>query len=110
MTPQRILLWANSLLQSYGVSIKADNTRYKLEDKIGLLALIKRKNEIGKYFLDGDNLLGQTKGKDDIFLDKATGEVKSKTPKKEFDTSKLDYGINLDDEYEEAMKEGYRLN
>ena len=78
MTPQRILLWANSLLKSYGVSIKADNARYKLEDKIGLLALIKRKNEIGKYFVDGGNLLGQIKGKTDLFLNEETGQVMNK--------------------------------
>jgi len=44
MNPQRILLWANSLLKNYGICIKADHGNYKLEDKLDLVALIKRKN------------------------------------------------------------------
>jgi hypothetical protein len=92
MTPQRILLWTNSILKSYGVNIKAENGRYRLEDKLGLMALVKRKNGIGRYFVDGRDLLGQTRGDDDLFVDEETGEVRSKS-KKEIDTSFLDRGI-----------------
>ena len=106
MTPQRILLWANSLLKSFGVNIKADNAKYKLEDKIGLVELIKRKNEAGKYFVDGENLLGQIKGKADLFIDEETGRV-SKT-KDACDTSKLDAGIvDIDLAFKLAEFEGY---
>ena len=90
MTPQRILLWANTLLKPYGISIKADHACYQLVDKLDLKALIKRKNEAGKYYVDGDNLLRQTRGNDDLFIDEATGEVTSKKEKKEYDTSRLD--------------------
>jgi hypothetical protein len=73
MTPQRILLWANALLKPYGLNIKADHAKYKLEDRLDLQALIKRKNEKGRFFVDGENLLGQTRGQKDLFLDDATG-------------------------------------
>jgi hypothetical protein len=89
MTPQRILLWANSLLKCYGICIRADNGRYKLEDKIKLKELIKRKNTTGRFYVDGKDLLGQTKGNPDLFIDDETGEVLSKTIH-EYDTSKLD--------------------
>ena len=59
-------------------------------DKLDLKALIKRKNEAGNYYVDGDNLLRQTRGNDDLFIDEATGEVTSKKEKEDYDTSKLD--------------------
>ena len=92
MNPQRILLWANSLLKNYGVCIRAYNGTYKLEDKLDLLALIKRKNEAGKYFVDGQDLLKQVRGHKDLFIDEETGEVKSKVLH-EYDTSKLDVDV-----------------
>jgi hypothetical protein len=92
MNPQRILLWANSLLKNYGICIKADHGSYKLEDKLDLLALIKRKNEAGKYFVDGSDLLKQVRGHKDLFIDEETGEVMSKVLH-EYDTSKLDVDV-----------------
>ena len=94
MTPQRILLWANALLKPYGLNIKADHAKYKLEDRLDLQALIKRKNEKGRFFVDGENLLGQTRGQKDLFLDEATGEVKKKK-EYEYDTSKLDKEVEM---------------
>jgi hypothetical protein len=92
MTPQRILLWANALLKPYGLNIKTDHARYKLEDRLDLMALIKRKNDRGRYFVDGENLLQQTLGHKDLFLDEETGEVKKKK-EYEYDTSKLDVDV-----------------
>jgi hypothetical protein len=59
---------------------------------LDLLALIKRKNEAGKYFVDGQDLLKQVRGHKDLFLDEETGEVKSKILY-EYDTSKLDVDV-----------------
>ena len=90
MNPQRILLWANTLLKPYGIAVKGEHYSYWLVDKLDLKAVIKRKNEAGKYYVDGEDLLGQTRGHADLFLDESTGEVLSKKPTKVYDTSKLD--------------------
>ena len=92
MTPAKILHWANTLLKPYGVNIKSDHGRYRLEDRLDLVGLIRRKNGAGRYFVDGQDLLGQTRGDTDLFLDEETGEVRSRT-RKEIDTSLLDVGI-----------------
>jgi len=57
------------------------------------MGLIKRKNERGRFFVDGDNLLGQVLN-DDVFIDEETGEVRRATPI--LDTSLLDVGIHDD--------------
>ena len=68
-------------MKPYGIAIKADHASYHLEDKLDLKALITRKNKAGKYYVDGNNLLRQTRGDDDLFIDEATGEVTSKKEK-----------------------------
>ena len=58
-----------------------------------LRGLIQRKNKVGKYFVDGENLLGQKKTLGaDLFLDEETGEVRRRKGDV-LDTSGLDKGI-----------------
>ena len=69
MTPQQVLMWCNSLLKDFSLQIRADKETYYIELQNGLLALIKRKNNIGK--IDRDNLLKQValNQQDDLFID-----------------------------------------
>ena len=48
MTPQQVLMWCNSLLKDFSLQIRASKETYYLELQNDLLALIKRKNNIGK--------------------------------------------------------------
>ena len=93
MNPRMILPWTNMLLKPFGLCVKADHGKYKLEERVDLRGLIQRKNKVGKYFVDGENLLGQKKllGAD-LFLDEETGEVRRKKGDV-LDTSGLDKGI-----------------
>ena len=52
MTPQQVLMWCNSLLKDFSLQIRADKETYYLELQNDLLALIKRKNGIGKIYFD----------------------------------------------------------
>ena len=52
MTPQQVLMWCNSLLKDFSLQIRADKETYYLELQNDLLALIKRKNKIGKIYFD----------------------------------------------------------
>ena len=49
--------------------------RFRLEEKIDIRALVKRKNKIGKFYLDKDELLTQKKPQTDLFMDAYTGRV-----------------------------------
>ena len=72
------------------------------------MSLITRKNKNGRIYKDGRNLLNQKVRKqvveEDLFIDDepsaTTGNEKPKAQvaKKPFDTSRLDVGINADDE------------
>ena len=53
MTLQQVLLWCNSLLKDFSLKVRAaDKKTYYLELQNDLLALIQRKNEIGKIYFD----------------------------------------------------------
>ena len=99
MTPQQILMWANSLLKQFSLQIKAGEKTYQLELQNDLMSLIQRKNKNGKIYNDGRNLLNQQVPKkrveEDPFLDDKTRAKKAKKP---FNTDLLDVGINHDDE------------
>ena len=59
MTPQQILMWANSLLKPFSLQIKAGPKVYRLELQNDLLNLINRKNEEGRLYKDSRGLLKQ---------------------------------------------------
>ncbi|MFM7986893.1 MAG: hypothetical protein ACKPKO_47025, partial [Candidatus Fonsibacter sp.] len=71
MTPQQVLMWCNSLLQDFSLQIRADKDTYYLELQNDLLALVKRKNNIGKIYYGRDHLLKQValNQQDDLFID-----------------------------------------
>ena len=75
MTPRQVLLWANVLLKPFGLVIRAAPHGYKLKQRFDMQGLICRKNDRGKYYIDGENLLGQVLNKD-LFIDEETGEIK----------------------------------
>ena len=56
MTPQQILMWANSLLKPFSLQIKAGPTVYRLELQNDLLNLINRKNAEGRLYKDSRGL------------------------------------------------------
>ena len=99
MTPQQILMWANSLLKQFSLQIKAGEKTYQLELQNDLMSLIQRKNKNGREYEDRRNLLNQRVAKkqleEDLFLD---DETRAKKTKKPFNTDLLDVGINHDDE------------
>ena len=82
MKPRQVLMWINQLLLSFGLAVKYDHGKYRLVEKVALLELIQRKNTQGKYYIDGDNLLGQVKDDDDLFIDEVSGSVMKKASKK----------------------------
>ena len=109
MAPQQILMWANSLLKPFSLQIRAGEKTYQLDIQNKLMNLITRKNKNGGIYKDGWNLLNQKIRKqiaeeEDLFLDDepstTTGNEKPKAQmaKKQFDTARLDVGINTDDE------------
>ena len=59
MTPQQILMWANSLLKDFSLQIKAGPKVYRLELQNDLLNLIARKNGEGRLFKDSRGILNQ---------------------------------------------------
>ena len=71
MTPQQVLMWCNSLLKDFSLRIRADKETCYLELQNDPLALIKRKNRIGKIYYDRQNLLKQDAPhqQDDLFVD-----------------------------------------
>ena len=119
MTPQQILMWANSLLKPFSLQIKAGEKVYRLELQNDLMSLIARKNKRGREYKDSRNLLNQqvkrrVAEEDDQFLvdevapaatttgeapaaqQPATGKPKTKKAKKRINTALLDVGINHD--------------
>jgi hypothetical protein len=62
--------------------------------------LICRKNGRGKYYIDGENLLGQVLT-EDLFIDEVTGEIKEvphvRTPEFLAGLDKLDAGVDYED-------------
>ena len=119
MTPQQLLMWANSLLMPFSLQIKAGEKVYRLELQNDLMSLIARKNKRGREYKDSRNLLNQqvkrrVAEEDDQFLDDevapaatttgeapaaqqpATGKPKAKKAKKRINTALLDVGINHD--------------
>ena len=96
MNPRQILLWANVLLKPFGLVLKADHAKYCLKEVFDIQGLIKRKNSVGKFYIDGKDLLKQELPSPDLFIDETTGVVMSKKPKKKIDTTRLDIDIDMD--------------
>jgi hypothetical protein len=105
MNKRQILTWVNSLLMPFCLRVKSNGGYVALERLNDVLGVVKRKNEKGKFYEDKDNLLKQEDKNGDPFMDEQTGETipqkleKAREKKrKDYDTSKLDVGINLDDD------------
>ena len=76
MTASLILWWANVLLNPFGLVLWSfQDKHFRLDEKIDIRSLIKRKNKIGKFYMDKDELLKQEKPQADLFLDEYTGRV-----------------------------------
>ena len=75
-------MWCNSLLKDFSLQIRADKETYYLELQNDLLALIKRKNNIGKIYYDRDNLLKQValNQQDDLFIDDEPPQPQEEVP------------------------------
>jgi hypothetical protein len=99
MNPRQILAWVNMLMKPFGLKVKSDHGKYGLEERFDIMGLIRRKNERGRYYVDGEGLLGQVLQSEDLFIDEESGEVKRKTPRwviearERLDTRWLDNGI-----------------
>ena len=94
MTPQQILMWANSLLKPFSLQIKAGAKVYRLELQNDLLNLINRKNEEGRLYKDSKGLLKQMvpeqfASKTDLFQDDEPKDLTCKF-------SYLDQGLDFD--------------
>ena len=70
-----------------------------------MLGLVQRKNRRGRFFEDGENLLKQESPDGDPFIDKDTGETSRQRQERQrqveraaFDTSRLDWGVEVDEE------------
>ena len=104
MSTQQIVIWVNSILKPFSIRVKAINKNgdgFKLEVLNDVLDIIKRRNKRERFYEDGANLLRQEAKGGDPFIDEATGETlitKRKRVMVELDTSKLDVGINMDDD------------
>ena len=112
MTTQQILMWVNALLKPFSIRIKAINKNgdgYKLEVLNDVLGIVKRRNKRDRFYEDEANLLKQEARDGDPFIDEETGKTlivrreeerveKRRRVAEELDTSKLDVGINMDDD------------
>jgi hypothetical protein len=107
MSPQQVLMWCNSLLKQFSVQVRAEkHGGYFLELQNDLLDLIKRKNDSGRFYEDSRNLLKQESKDGDPFIDEETGETIIEKRERErgvrmrdYDTSGLDRGIDLSEEW-----------
>ena len=93
MTASQILWWANVLLNPFGLVLRSFRDKhFRLDEKIDIRSLIKRKNKIGKFYMDKDERLRQEKPQADLFLDGDTGRVliQKKMLDNTYDTSPLD--------------------
>ena len=95
------MYWANLLLKPFGLVIRSIGKSYQLKQRFDIAGLILRKNDRGKFYTDGENLLGQVLT-EDLFIDEETGEVKrTPTPPGEAflrGLLHLDDGVESDDE------------
>jgi hypothetical protein len=108
MESKQILAWANALGKPCSIAVRAVDKHgggYRLEVLNEMLELIKRKNNHGKFYQDGNNLLGQQNKDGDPFIDEETGETlyqkiekKQALARNSYDTSRLDVGVDLDDD------------
>ena len=113
MTPQQILMWANSLLKPFCLQIRAGEKFYRLEPQLEVMEWIARRNKRGRVYKDSRNLLNQQVKKrvaeeEDLFLDDevaptatTTSEApaaqprapRAKKARKRINTALLDVGI-----------------
>ena len=78
MSIRQVMFWINGLLKPFALVLKADHGKYFLGELFDIKSLIKRKNDRGTYFKDGNNLLGQLRGNPDLYIDVETGEIRDK--------------------------------
>ena len=99
MTTRQILAWVNVLLKPCALVVRSVRGRhYRLDENIDIQALISRKNKLGKFYMDKDNLLTQSQPQTDLFIDEETGVVISKNQMNSntYNTSLLDKGVEDD--------------
>ncbi len=97
MTPQQILMWANSLLKPFSLQIRAGEKTYQLEIQNDLMRLIARTNKYGRIYNDSRNLLNQQVRQkeaevEDLFIE---DETQAKRANKQFNTEHLDTGTQI---------------
>jgi hypothetical protein len=111
-------MWVNALLKTFSIRVKAINKNgdgYKLEVLNDVLGIITRRNKRDRFYEDEANLLKQEARDGDPFIDEATGKTlivrreeerveKRRRVAEELDTSKLDVGINFDDDDETGCR------
>ena len=68
MTNRQILYWANLLLKPFGLVIRSVVKSYQLKQRFDMAGLILRENCRGRFYIDGENLLGQVLT-EDCFID-----------------------------------------
>ena len=98
MSTWQILWWANVLLNPFGLVLRSlQDKHFRLEDKIDIRALIKRKNKIGQFYMDKGELLKQKKPQTDRFIYEYTGRVliKKNSFDNTYDTSRLDQRVEV---------------
>ena len=78
MSIRQVMFWINGLLKPFALVLKADHGKYFLGELFDIRGLIKRKNDRGTYFKDGNNLLDQLRGNPDLYIDVETGEIRDK--------------------------------
>ncbi len=78
MTPESVLAWASSLLKQFSLQLRAGEKVYHIELQNDFMSLTACKNTSGEA--------------EDLFLDDET------RAKKQLDATRLDGGINLDEE------------
>ena len=109
MTPQQILMWANSLLKPFCLQIRAGEKFYRMEPQLEVMEWVARKSKRGKVYKDSRNLLNQqvktrVAEEEDLFLDDevapkaAAATGKATKARKRVNTDLLDVGINHADE------------
>jgi len=94
----RVVNWINRILERFSLKLVREGGVFQLEVLNELLELIRRKNFRGRFFQDRGNLLRQETLQGDPFLDEATGETVVERRNREFDTSRLDWGVGEGEE------------
>ena len=89
MSIRQVMFWINTLLKPFALVLKADHGKYFLGELCDIKGLIRRKNDRGTDFKDGENLLDQLRGNPDLYVDVETGEIRHK--KKRHDEIEVEF-------------------